>query len=518
MYELDFQVYSWYPEMVTNTVATEVVTVKAAKGNKTRATETKTITPTTTWTLPPEFSFQSQYVVDSTKYVLSPGTTLTWPSTYISLGPSIFVDRGYTIGSGDDYQCFMTGEIRTMTGTATEIGKNGKPRGFMWGFTDPYNSWYDIPGRPLHQFATDLPEDCSELALGPPPFYLVPVSSMTVTHTVIEHDDGSWHQPSTTRHTGGVTLPTAPSLHMTEPASPAQSAIPIITKTPTPGRPQPSPTPTTIGNIPVTPNPGGVVIGTQTLAPGSAITVSNTRISLAPSGTAIVIGQTTVTFSLPTFLPPSHVITIGGQTITADSNSAFTISGQVLNPSSQITVGGTIVSLASDGSVAVIGDSVIPLELAPTPMPQFYAQGLPGTEQTITINGVTVTISRDANGNYIYNGQVVPPGAAIVVGGMVVKLDIGGKLIVGGHTLTPGASAVMVIGTKTISLEAAKGTNTVFSTESFGKVRRPGESTDAGGNTAPASSSSSAGADRALNSPRVQEWVIGAFVALLGVL
>ena len=541
MYLPDFQVYSWYPSIVTNTVATAVVTIRKGNSTSSQTAAPAILTPTTSFTLPSDMVLPSQKVVDSTVYELAPGTTLTWPSTYISIGPSIFIDRAWTEGEIPNLVCYQTAETSTMTGTATEISPyNNRAKGLVWGFTTTYNSWLDIPGKPLHQFATNLPDSCGEMAVGPPPFYLVPVSSITTTQYVIEGDDG--HFTTSTSKDHAVTLTTAPPLgitpHPADPAEPVQTASPIITKTPSPASPPITPPQTTINNIPVTPTSNVVIIGSSTLSQGSAITISNTRISLAPSGTAIIIGSSTIPFTFPAAVnapvPTPPVLTVGGQKVTAGSDTAFVISGQTLRPGGQITIDGKVISLAADGSVAVIDGSVQPLIAGPAPIP-FYNVPVPGSVRTLTINGVTASIGMDSAGNFVYNGMIMPAGAAFVLGGTIVNLGRDGQLIVGGTTLVANGAQVLVSGTVAVSLAGAQMSGAGNSVEALGlntkveanvepamsseisalaNVEAPtGSSPDA-----PKSSSSSALAWKIY--PHVGElgWFVSAFVTLLGFL
>lgn len=116
------------------------------------------------------------------------------------------------------------------------------------------------------------------------------------------------------------------------------------------------------------PGPSFVVSG-QTLVPGHAVTVDGTTISLAPSGSFIVVNGVTSTLPQPGTGPtpgPAHatitnppVLTIGSQTITAmpGSGTTFVISGQTLTPGGTITVDGTTVSLAPGATELVYGSA-----------------------------------------------------------------------------------------------------------------------------------------------------------------
>ncbi|KAL8710604.1 MAG: hypothetical protein Q9220_004828 [cf. Caloplaca sp. 1 TL-2023] len=102
------------------------------------------------------------------------------------------------------------------------------------------------------------------------------------------------------------------------------------------------------------------VIGGQTLAPGHAITVSGTVISLAPGASDVVIGGSTIilasqTMSLSTGLP---VLTIGSTTVTANAEGQYVISGQTIRPGAHaVTIDGQLVSLAANDSFLAVGTS-----------------------------------------------------------------------------------------------------------------------------------------------------------------
>lgn len=170
-----------------------------------------------------------------------------------------------------------------------------------------------------------------------------------------------------------------------------------------------TPPPLTFHSQTYTANAAGVyVIGSQTLIPGSqAITVSGIPISLAPSGTQIVIGSSTIpiSFSPSRTLP---ALTIASQTYTANADGTYVIAGQTLTPGgSAIAVSGTIISLAPSGTQLVIGTSTIPFSPSRT---------LP----VLTIASQTYTANAD--GVYVIAGQTLTPGSSgIVVPGSLLR-------------------------------------------------------------------------------------------------
>lgn len=92
----------------------------------------------------------------------------------------------------------------------------------------------------------------------------------------------------------------------------------------------------------------GVVIGSQTLKPGSVITVDGSTVSLSPTGNAVVVnansGFVTSTATLQSVVPLNSLV-IGGQTLTAGGT---------------VTEGGDILSLAAGGTgIVVVGTMTV---------------------------------------------------------------------------------------------------------------------------------------------------------------
>lgn len=108
----------------------------------------------------------------------------------------------------------------------------------------------------------------------------------------------------------------------------------------------------------------GFSIDGKTLSPGGpAITISGTRISLGSS--QIQIGTRSFALSSLPYATAPPVLTIDGQTLTANP-SGFSIGGLELSPGGpRITISGTPISLAS--TAIVIGTSTIPLSRSPIP-------------------------------------------------------------------------------------------------------------------------------------------------------
>lgn len=112
----------------------------------------------------------------------------------------------------------------------------------------------------------------------------------------------------------------------------------------------------TIGHslVTATPNFQIVVEGQTLIAGGAAQTVSGTRISLAPSASAIIIGSSTSLLASPS-QTTAVTLTLGSSTYTATLSSNLAIGNQILSPGAAITVGGTPISLDAQGTDVVIG-------------------------------------------------------------------------------------------------------------------------------------------------------------------
>lgn len=218
--------------------------------------------------------------------------------------------------------------------------------------------------------------------------------------------------------------------------------------------PPPAPDTLTIAGHTVVPNPAGMdVAGSSILPGGSAVTISNTPVSLDPSG-ILVVGSSSFSLS------PQSVFTIGNQFFTANP-TGFILNGATISPGGAAqTLDGTVVSLGQSGALA-IGSSTISLptpSFTPSAISAFSIDG-----QTFTPNPTTFSIA----GTTISAG-----GPAVTVDGTIISLQPSGTLIVGsstipllapsilpdgnvlsiaGQTFTPNPSAFSIAGT-TISV------------------------------------------------------------------
>jgi len=141
------------------------------------------------------------------------------------------------------------------------------------------------------------------------------------------------------------------------------------------------------------------LIGGQTLVPGaSAITVSGKIISLDSLATAVVVDGSTVIEASPIAAQPAPVITVGTQLVTADSASKYVFGGQTLTQGeSAVTISGSVIKFAPVPSNTVVKAPVITF----------------GTQQ----------ITADSASNFVLGSQTITPGeTAITISGTVIPI------------------------------------------------------------------------------------------------
>lgn len=164
----------------------------------------------------------------------------------------------------------------------------------------------------------------------------------------------------------------------------------------------------TVGGTAYAPSGGSTYdIGGSILTPGGVITVSGTTISLASSGSGVVINGVTQTFGSSGSQTDAPVLTIAGTTYTANSGSSYLINGQTLTAGGTVTLpGGTTLSLASGASDLVINGatSTIP-----------NAQATITAPPVLTVDGQTFAAS--GGSSYVISGQTLSPGGAITFSG-----------------------------------------------------------------------------------------------------
>ena len=252
----------------------------------------------------------------------------------------------------------------------------------------------------------------------------------------------------------------------------------------------------TIAGYSVVSNTSGVYVDGSSLLPGgSAITASNTVISLSPAGT-LVIGSSSIALPLANAQRNSPIpFNVDGVTVQAEPSAAV-INGITLTPESPGTmINGHSVSVEQGGTL-VLGTKrlVLPTAAPPPPPKALNWDGMAiqiqssavliidGTTLTpgVSVNGNRITLERDGTLDIGTGHFALPPTAQQIPpppsNGFSMTLQARPSAIVG-VTLTPGgpvdgvtSSGVLNIGTTRVSTPSASvvdGTGSSFDEEAF---------------------------------------------------
>ena len=213
-------------------------------------------------------------------------------------------------------------------------------------------------------------------------------------------------------------------------------------------------------------------------------------ISSPASGVAVVDGGVTLTASGAA----ATLTQIAGTGIAADSpaltiaNSAYSftplgttgcvIDGQTVSNGGQVTVGGQVVSLQSNGNgVVVVGGSA--------------TQTLEGTRITgspsLIVGSLSYAVTPLGTIGYVINGQTVPNGGQVTVGGQVVSLQANGNgVVVVGGTATQTLIATSITGTPSLIIGSSGYAVTPLGTTGYvidGQTLSNGDQVIVGGHT-----------------------------------
>ncbi|KAI9693873.1 MAG: hypothetical protein M1822_003144 [Bathelium mastoideum] len=255
----------------------------------------------------------------------------------------------------------------------------------------------------------------------------------------------------------------------------------------------------TVGGQTYTAQPGSplTIAGSTVLAGGPGAIISGQTVSLGATGVAIN-GQNTPfsAASEPVDSEPQAVLTVGGQTYTAQSGSPLIIAGSTLSSNGPaVTISGQTISLGPTG-VAINGQttpfSATAAPVGAKPQAELTIGGHPYTAQsgspfviggsTISIDGPAVTVSGDTisvgPGAIVMNGQTVPftavppsalPEAGVTIGGQPYTAQSGSPITIDGSTISNDGPAATISG-QTISLGSkgvqVNGQETPFTTPS----------------------------------------------------
>ena len=234
----------------------------------------------------------------------------------------------------------------------------------------------------------------------------------------------------------------------------------------------------TIAGHNVISNASGVyVAGSSLLLGGSAITASNTVISLSPAGT-LVVGSSSIALPLANAQRNSlTTFNVDGVTVQAEPSAAV-LNGITLTPGSPgTTINGKSVSLEQGGTL-VVGTKRLILPTASTPTPKaFNLDGMTvqmtssavlvdGTTLTpggpdISVHGKHISLEKDGNLDIGTNHLALPPAAAAAqatppndafnfLNGMTVQARPSAVVVVNGVTLTPGGPGTTIDGSSVV--------------------------------------------------------------------
>lgn len=202
---------------------------------------------------------------------------------------------------------------------------------------------------------------------------------------------------------GGVAVVNGQYVQITTLATPTMSIVPVVLGDLT-GRPVSS---------------GAYVVADQTLSRGgSAIEISGTTYSLAPSGERVVVnGEARPVSAIQmTSVQPATVVIGDVTAVPASSRAYYVVAGQTISPEgSAIEVSGVTYSLPSSGANVGINGATSYPNVASTPA-------------TVLLGSITAALF--AGGGYILATQVLSPGGtAIEVSGTTYSLAATGNTV-----------------------------------------------------------------------------------------
>lgn len=213
------------------------------------------------------------------------------------------------------------------------------------------------------------------------------------------------------------------------------------------------PPPLTIGSQIITADGGNEYIlpNGQTISPNPAAILdsglSTMFLGIQSSGTRrlLVIDSSTSLTSPVAATPTSSkippLLTIGGQTVTANNLGQFNIDGQILTPGGMVTVSSTVISLASDESNVIVGTRTEALGAYSTG--ELSSDPAVATRPDLTLG--TQSLTSNSLGQYNIDGQTLTPGGAITVSGTTISLAPDGSDVVVG-TKTEGLGPYITAG------------------------------------------------------------------------
>jgi hypothetical protein len=201
---------------------------------------------------------------------------------------------------------------------------------------------------------------------------------------------------------------------------------------------------------------GVFIIADITLIPGSAVTISGTRVFYDNIKGGIVIGSSTIPLQ-PESAPTAAMVgtfTFASWTFTADPKSAFVMDGQTLSPGAAITVSGTPISYLpattdkSDGTckgAIGVGSSTIAIQSVSLPSTSTMgALNFPTTGSRGLSAFASSTFTADPT---FADGQTLEPGAAITISSSTIpKASDSIDVVIGTSTQPVGLGGYIMAG------------------------------------------------------------------------
>ncbi|MCJ1435077.1 hypothetical protein MMC27_004447 [Xylographa pallens] len=273
----------------------------------------------------------------------------------------------------------------------------------------------------------------------------IPISFASETLTVMGPSaiavDGETLQPgglAVTQSNQVLSLDPSDSLIAFQPTQPApakQITTPLIL---TAGS-QPLP------SIPI-PSGAATIAGSPLTPGGSAITVSGTLVSLAPSGTLVMGGSSILISngaSAPTTAPSPQATETGSETSSLSllGNSAVVIGGHTLAPNDPLaTVTATPLSLLAPGVIVIGGTSTMTLS----------------PQEDLTIGSQLFPLSSLGPSAILIDSQTLAPTDPLAtIGSQLVSLAASGALVVGGtQTVALSPAQAITIGSQAFGVES----------------------------------------------------------------
>jgi hypothetical protein len=268
----------------------------------------------------------------------------------------------------------------------------------------------------------------------------------------------------------------------------------------TPAVAQPTAPSIRIGSSVYTPLSGtgtSYMVGTTLLTPGGQVTVAGSTISLAPSGSFVVVNGVTSAFYAAT-QGTGAFITIGTNVYTplSGEESSYLIGTALLTRGGAITVSSSTISLDTDGSRIIVNGVTSTLHGQP------FARIT--NPPLLTIGSQTYTAALEAGTTFIIRDQTLTPGGTITVDGTTIVLSPGATELIYGNA---GKST-------TTALFPATTTRGPFTTTRSESAPSAG-ATD---NSQPTATSSTADAGFRFPVPGPKNWFLSLTVGAFGLL